>query len=344
MSTVPSIKVTTPKPEPAKRLSLYRPPGRELTPLSLRKKIYTPRDFNITGKTPLGNIGNGHYQIYEQIGQGATATVDLALDTRTGKLCALKRPLPTSSGTVSKSGIQARFKLESKSYIHLRHPHIISIHDTGQDNGQDFIVSELMNGGTLRNLTNMLLDKDPNIRLTKDEKKYLFNDMLVFIANIAKALDYASAYGIVAHRDIKPDNILLKITALPTAKLGDFGLAKDLSRTQVTSEHSILGTIDYMSPEQVNSSDSIDMRSDLYAIGAILYEMATGKPPFTNVSDTKSRFHHILNTKPPEPISINPSIDPMLDVVIMKLLEKNPFDRYQSGYDVALLLKGMAAS
>lgn len=327
----------------SRRLSLYNPREKELTPLVLRQRIYKPGVFNIAGKTSTGTVGNGRYEIFEQIGQGATATVDLARDRESGKLCALKRPLSVSS-TVKKDVIDSRFRLEGRSTIGLDHPYIISTYDIGEDQGQPYIVNELMNGGTFRNLINILHDKNPQVKLTPQEKRYLFNDMLVFIANICEALDYAYASDIVTHRDIKPDNILLQIKALTKAKLGDFGLAKELTRTEVTSVHSILGTIDYMSPEQVESTRGIDMRSDLYAIGTILYEMVTGRPPFFHIPDNKSRFHHILNTAPPSPISIDRLVDRELSAVIMKLLEKDPYHRFQSGTKVAELLYGIAAS
>jgi eukaryotic-like serine/threonine-protein kinase len=270
----------------------------------------------------------GPYEIIASLGAGGMGEVYRARDTRLERTVAVKiLPTQFSSDPVRKQ----RFEREAKTISSLNHPHICVLYDVGHQDGMDFLVMECVEGETLAKR----LEKGP---LPLDQ-------VLKYGAQIADGLDKAHRSGVV-HRDLKPGNIMLTPTG---AKLLDFGLAKPAAalanaatltavRTApVTEEGTIVGTFQYMSPEQVEGKD-VDGRSDIFSLGAVLYEMATGKRAFEGKSQL-SVASAILE-KEPEPISaVKPLTPPAFDHAVRRCLAKNPEERWQTARDLALELK-----
>jgi eukaryotic-like serine/threonine-protein kinase len=266
----------------------------------------------------------GPYEIGTTLGAGGMGEVYRARDTRLGRDVAIKiLPKEMSADPIRKQ----RFDLEAKTISSLNHPHICTLHDIGSQDGVDYLVMECVEGETLAKR----LEKGP----------LPLEQVLKYGAQIADALDKAHRAGIV-HRDLKPGNIMLTATG---AKLLDFGLAKAAAplvsgatltaavpTTPVTQEGTIVGTFQYMSPEQVEGKE-LDGRSDIFSLGAVLYEMLTGQKAFQGKSQL-SVASAILE-KEPAPIStIKPMTPPALDHAIRKCLAKTPDDRWQSAADI----------
>jgi len=256
-----------------------------------------------------------------------------ARDTRLERTVAIKiLPGHLSADPVRKQ----RFEREAKTISSLNHPNICVLHDVGQQDGIDFLVMECVEGETLAKR----LEKGP----------LPVEQVLKYGAQVADALDKAHRAGIV-HRDLKPGNIMLTAAG---AKLLDFGLARPAaplsdattlavaSKSPVTEEGTILGTFPYMSPEQIEGKE-LDGRSDIFSLGAVLYEMLTGKRAFEGKSQL-SVASAILE-KEPEPIStVKPMMPPVLDHAIRRCLAKEPNERWQSANDLASELKWIGES
>jgi Tol biopolymer transport system component len=277
----------------------------------------------------------GPYEIVSQLGAGGMGVVYRARDTRLNRLVAIK-VLPDHLAAQPET--RQRFEREARAVSSLNHPHICTLHDIGHQDGLDYLVMELIEGESLAD------------RL---KKGHLPPDRVIdYAIQIADALDKAHRAGI-AHRDLKPGNIMLTRTG---AKLLDFGLAKlvagETGRVlngfsqlpteveKLTDEGSIIGTLQYMSPEQLEGLDS-DSRTDIFAFGAVVYEMATGKRAFTGRSQV-SLIGAILNANPPPISSLQPLTPKALDRVVSACLEKDPGDRWQSAHDLWMELKWIA--
>jgi len=270
-----------------------------------------------------------HYRILEKLGEGGMGVVYKAEDMRLGRTVALKF-LPEDVAKDAQA--VERFRREARAASALDHPHICTIHDIDEHEGRQFIVMELLEGGTLKERIG-----HPPVKLEQ---------IAAWGMQIAEALSAAHAKGIV-HRDIKPGNVFL--TEGGQAKVLDFGLAKllepvseaTLSETMTGAQRAV-GTLPYMAPEQLRG-EPLDARADIYALGVVLYEMATGRRPF-EAAVSASLAADILNKPPVPPGRLTPGLSPKLEEMILKCLEKDPGNRYQSAKEVIVDLRRLAAA
>jgi len=271
----------------------------------------------------------GRYQVKRFLGEGGRKRVYLAHDTRLDRDVAFS--LIKTEG-LDASGL-ARVRREAQAMGRLgSHPHIVTVHDIGDEDRQPYIIQEFMEGGSVQDI----VDQAPDQRLPIDQS-------LQIAAEVCQALQHAHDRGII-HRDVKPGNIWL--TADPSAssgqsiaRLGDFGLAVAIDLSRLTQAGMMVGTVAYMPPEQALGG-KVDTRSDLYGLGATLYEMVCGRPPFSGHDPVAVISQH-LNTPPVAPSFHNPSLPPALNALILKLLAKNPQDRPSSAGEVLAALQSL---
>ncbi len=275
----------------------------------------------------------GPYEILDALGAGGMGEVYRARDARLGRDVAIK-VLPAHLS--ANPEVRARFEREARAISHLNHPHICTLYDIGHHDGTDYLVMELLEGETLAR------------RLAKGPLP--LPDVLRHGVEIASALDVAHRGGIV-HRDLKPGNVMLTKAG---AKLMDFGLARatglpvaavglpespTVSRP-LTAEGAIVGTLQYMAPEQLEGREA-DARADLWALGCVLYEMATGRRAFEGTSQA-SLIAAVLKEAPRPMTELQPLTPPALDRVVTQCLAKDPDERWQTAHDVKRELEWIA--
>ena len=277
----------------------------------------------------------GPYEILSAIGAGGMGEVYKARDTRLDRIVAIK-VLPVH--LADRSELRERFEREARTIASMNHPHICTLHDIGHQDGIDFLVMEYLEGETLAQ------------RLVKGSLP--IQQVLQYAIEISDALDKAHRKGIT-HRDLKPGNIMLTKSG---TKLLDFGLAKlkqevspaipdsqlPTMKSAITGEGTILGTLQYMAPEQVEAKE-VDARTDIFAFGAVVYEMATGRKAFEGKSSA-SVMAKIMEAEPPSMASLQPMTPPALDHVVKRCLAKEPDERWQSANDLANELKWIAGA
>jgi len=261
----------------------------------------------------------GRYELGELIGRGGMAEVYSGVDTRLGRTVAIKL---LKADLAADSSFEIRFRQEAQASARMAHPTIVRVYDAGDEitldaNGVErhlpYIVMELVRGEVLREILR-------SRKLTQQEA-------IAYATGVLTALEFSHAAGVV-HRDIKPANVM--ITDSNAVKVMDFGIARAVSDSSATLAHTngIVGTAQYFSPEQARG-ETVDLRSDLYSTGVLLYEMLTGRPPFTGETAVSVAYQHVSEVAP-TPSSIVPSISTAIDSVVMKALAKDRAARFQS--------------
>ena len=270
----------------------------------------------------------GRYELDGVVGRGGMAEVYRARDIRLDRIVAIK----TLRADLARDQIfQARFRREAQSAASLNHPSIVAVYDTGEDMATGlpvpYIVMEFVEGRTVRDLL-------------QDGHRLLPERSLEIIDGVLRALDYSHQAGIV-HRDIKPGNVM--VTRNGDVKVMDFGIARAMSDAQATMTQTaqVIGTAQYLSPEQARG-ERVDSRSDLYSTGCLLYELLTGRPPFTGDSPVAIAYQHVRENPIP-PSRVDPDVPAWADAIVLKAMAKSPADRYQTAADMRADLQRAAS-
>jgi serine/threonine protein kinase len=260
----------------------------------------------------------GHYRLEALIGAGGMGSVFRGTDTELGRPVAVK----VISGTANSEEALRRFKAEAQNAARLDHTNIARVYYVGETKHWNYIVFEFVDGENLREM----VMRDGALPI---------DDVLVYAAEVAEALDHASSRNVV-HRDIKPSNIVLP--AEGGIKLVDMGLARfhhgDGTADEITASEVILGTFDYISPEQARDSHNVDVRSDLYSLGCTMYFLLTASPPFPQENALQKLLSH-TGDEPPDPRLIRPDLDPAVTALVHRLMAKDPLKRFQTPREFA---------
>ncbi|RJQ73243.1 Stk1 family PASTA domain-containing Ser/Thr kinase [Pseudonocardiaceae bacterium YIM PH 21723] len=262
---------------------------------------------------------SNRYELGDTLGYGGMSEVHRGRDVRLGRDVAVK---VLRADLARDPQFQIRFRREAQNAAALNHPAIVAVYDTGETTSEfgplPYIVMEFVDGQTLRDIV-------------KTEGPLDNRRAIEVMADACAALDFSHRHGII-HRDVKPANIM--ITNNGAVKVMDFGIARALADGQaaVTQTAAVIGTAQYLSPEQARG-EAVDARSDVYAAGCVLFELLCGEPPFTGDSPVAVAYQHVRED-PPEPSSVNPDVSPALDAIVLKAMSKNPANRYQSAAEM----------
>jgi eukaryotic-like serine/threonine-protein kinase len=272
-----------------------------------------------TADPALGRTLDGRYRIEERIARGGMATVYRATDLRLERSVAVKIMHPVFA---EDAGFAGRFVREARSAARLAHPHVVAVHDQGESEGMAYLVMEYISGRTLRDVI-------------REYGPLTASQALVLIEPVLEALAAAHAAGIV-HRDVKPENVIIGDDG--RVKVADFGLARVVAGDANTNADAptmtrglLIGTVAYLAPEQVESGGA-DARSDVYAAGVLLFELVTGRPPFTGESPLAIAYQHV-NSEVPTPSSVRADVPPRLDSIIRRATRRDPEERFPTVAD-----------
>ncbi|HEX5018777.1 MAG TPA: Stk1 family PASTA domain-containing Ser/Thr kinase [Actinomycetes bacterium] len=272
----------------------------------------------MSGDRTNGTLG-GRYELGDLLGHGGMADVRKATDLRLGRTVAVKM---LRTDLAKDATFQARFRREAQSAASLNASSVVAVYDTGEDELDGvrvpYIVMEYVEGQTLRDVL-------------RSGQRLMPNRALEIAAGVLAALEYSHREGIV-HRDIKPANVMLARNG--DVKVMDFGIARAVadSGATMTQTANVLGTAQYLSPEQARG-ETVDSRSDIYSTGCLLYELLTGRPPFQGESPVAVAYQHVRENPVP-PSTLNPDVGSEADAIVMKALTKNPANRYQSASEM----------
>ncbi|MFI9380902.1 Stk1 family PASTA domain-containing Ser/Thr kinase [Kutzneria sp. NPDC052558] len=262
---------------------------------------------------------SNRYELGETLGYGGMSEVHKGRDVRLGRDVAVK---VLRADLARDPQFQERFRREAQNAAALNHPAIVAVYDTGETKTEygplPYIVMEYVDGRTLRDIV-------------KTQGPLSGKRAMEVMADVCAALDFSHRHGII-HRDVKPANIM--ITKTGAVKVMDFGIARAIHDGQaaVTQTAAVIGTAQYLSPEQARG-EAVDARSDVYAAGCVLFELMTGQPPFTGDSPVAVAYQHVRE-EPPAPSSVNPQVTPALDSIVLKAMAKGPANRYQSAAEM----------
>ncbi|HUG15607.1 MAG TPA: protein kinase [Thermomicrobiales bacterium] len=261
---------------------------------------------------------NERYRLGEVVGEGGMAVVCRGHDLLLNRPVAIKI---LRAQYAADEGFLRRFEREAQAAAGFSHPNIVNVYDVGTDGDQHYIVMEYIRGPSLKDLI-------------RRQGPFSVDGAIFVIGQVASALDYAHQRGLI-HRDIKPQNILVDRDG--NAKVVDFGIAKGMRDVNLTEAGTGMGTVHYVSPEQARGEPATP-ESDLYSTGVVLYEMLTKELPFEADTPVGVAMQHV-NSPPPLPSGINPSIPPRVDDIVLKALAKEPSERYSSGAELAAALR-----
>jgi len=270
----------------------------------------------------INTLFDGRYRVVRKLGSGGMADVYLAEDEDLGRRVAIKI---LNDRHANDEQFVERFRREAKNAAGLSHPNIVSIYDRGEAEGTYYIAMEYLDG---RSLKELLVARGP----------MPIADAIAFTRQILTALRFAHRKGLV-HRDIKPHNVMADADG--RLKVTDFGIARAGAASQMTEAGSIIGTAQYLSPEQARGA-AVDQRSDLYSVGVVLYEMLAGTVPFTGETPVEIAMRHLSDTPQP-PSTKRPEVSPDLDMIVLRALAKNPDDRFQTAEEMDAELERVAA-
>ena len=254
------------------------------------------------------------YEILEPLGEGGMGVVYKARQVKLDRIVALKM---IRDGGHARAEALARFRTEAEAIARLQHPNIVQVFEVGEHDGQPFLAMEFCPGGGLdRKLGRAALPP---------------REAATLMETLAQAMEAAHRARVV-HRDLKPANVLLSADGTP--KISDFGLARKLDEAGQTQTGAVMGTPSYMAPEQAEGSKEVGPATDVYALGAILYELLTGQPPFRG-STTYHTIQQVLSEEPTAPRKLNPTVPRDLAAICLKCLEKEPAKRYSTAANLA---------